>query len=91
MGRAAVVFDLVLWLMGFVEGVFHKVVRKFFSSPSGDLCSDSRNEEFLSPHSEMGYSGIEPLMMPGMEQNSSPSGPFVRVVGKNKVPVKELK
>lgn len=72
-------------------GVFHRTARKFFSSLSGDLCSDSRDEEFLSPLSEMGYSGIEPLMMAGMEKNSSPSGPFVRVVGKNKVPVKELK
>lgn len=66
------VFDLVLWLMGFVECIFHKSLRKFFLSLSGGLCSGCRNEEFLSPQSEMGYSGTEPLMMTDMEENYSP-------------------
>lgn len=75
LGRAAVevsqlVFDLVLCLMGFVEHIFHKSLRNF-SSPSEGLCSDSRKEEFLFPQLEMGYPGLEPLMMLGVEQNSS--------------------
>lgn len=95
LGRAAVkvpqlVFDLVLWLMAFVECLFHKSLRKFFSSLSeaGAPIPGMRNS---SLHNQK-WDILEWSLWWCREWNKIllPAGTSVRVVGKNKVSIKEL-